>query len=42
MKPEEIKKIQEIDTLAEAELITGKSYKNDEATVMVSLLLNLS
>ena len=40
MKPEEIKKIQEIDTLAEAELITGKSYKDDETTVMVGLALN--
>lgn len=41
MNPEEIKKIQEIDTLAEAEFITGKSYKEDESTVIVGLGLNL-
>lgn len=39
MKPEEIKEIQNIDTLSEAELLTGKSYKEDLETSYLGIAL---
>ena len=41
MKPEQFKKILNFDSLAEAEKITGKSYKEDEDTSMLGMLMHM-